>query len=122
MFIWPDVLQTMINVEREMTRYHRKKNDLNQKTIVEKLRKLPGVGVQVDHDDILVGYQGRTYWFEVKNPDKVTKDGKIQRQGPKSMTQQKQEALEMLWPGHYQIVWTLEQILEAIGYVRNENL
>ena len=93
--------------------YRRKKNDQNQKDIVAQLQKIPGVGVQIDHDDILVGYRGRTYWFEIKNPNEITKSGTLAHKS--RLTEQKQEALALLWPGHYRIVWKIEQILEDLG-------
>ena len=44
------------------------KIDRNQGDIVSALRKIPGISVETGHDDILVGYKGRTWWFEVKAP------------------------------------------------------
>jgi Holliday junction resolvase len=52
------------------------KVDLNQAGIVKRLRMIPGVSV-VDTSimgkgfpDLVIGYRGRNYLFEVKNPDK----------------------------------------------------
>ena len=91
--------------------------DDNQTRIVKELRKLPGITVDLDHDDILVGYehpQGRrNYWFEVKNPDRcLNKDGKLL----KSALRPSQEKLLKEWKGQYKVVWSVKQILEEIGY------
>ena len=93
-------------------KYRTKKTDNNQKAIVAELRKIPGVSVITDHDDILVGYKGKTYWFEIKNPESITKSGRPWKD--KRQTQQKQKVLADTYNGHYQIVWTLEQILDEI--------
>ena len=94
-------------------KYHTKKTDQNQKDIVRDLRKIPGITVDLDHDDILVGYRGKTYWFEIKNPERITKAGRPWKD--KGQTQQKQGELEENWKGHYQIVWKIEQILEQLN-------
>ena len=94
-------------------KYRTKKTDNNQKAIVAELRKIPGVSVITDHDDILVGYKGKTYWFEIKNPDEVTKSGKIRR-NKSGGTQERQEKLRDTWTGHYKIVSTLKEILDEI--------
>ena len=53
-----------------MSKYVRhKKVDANQPDIVKELRKL-GYSVELDHDDIIVGHNGRTYWYEIKTGPK----------------------------------------------------
>ena len=53
--------------------------DKNQNDIVKELRKIPGLSVQLDVNDILVGYQGKTYWYEIKeNPTSAVKDSQYQ--------------------------------------------
>ena len=89
------------------------KADRNESEIVRQLRAIPGVTVETGHDDLLVGYQGKSYWFEVKNPDAVRKDGKPYAKA--NMTAKKQARLEQSWAGHYRIVSSLDQILEEIG-------
>ena len=89
-----------------------KKVDENQNQIVKALRKIPGVSVELDHDDILVGHQGRTYWFELKKPDAVSKKTGQVRESEKKDSQKR---LEKEYNGHYRIVWSLDQILEEIG-------
>ncbi|RLI49791.1 hypothetical protein DRO61_04650 [Candidatus Bathyarchaeota archaeon] len=86
--------------------------DANEKEIVKALRKIPNVTVQQGHDDLLCGYKGVTYWFEIKDPDKVfNKDGGFK----KGAIKPSQEKLLENWTGHYQIVWELDQILKAMG-------
>lgn len=83
------------------------KVDSNQADIVKALRKI--ASVELGHDDILVGYKGRTYWFEIKNADAVSKKtGKILESAKK----EGQIRLENEFKGHYRIVSSLEEILE----------
>jgi hypothetical protein len=86
--------------------------DKNEKEIVKALRTIPGVTVAVGHDDILVGYKGKTYWFEIKNPQRTKKKDGSLVEG--SLKQSQQDLLDT-WKGHYQVVHTLKEILEAIG-------
>jgi hypothetical protein len=82
--------------------------DQNQRTIVEALRQIPGIQVAVGHDDILVGYKGQTYWYEIKHPDCVSKKtGKVLDSKKKAS----QIELEKTWTGHYKIVTGLNDIL-----------
>ena len=92
---------------------HAARVDDNQNDIVKELRKLEGVQVELNHDDILVGYNGFTFWFEVKNQSAVSTRTHLVRESAKKESQKR---LENEWPGHYRIVWKLEQILEDIGY------
>ncbi len=96
-----------------MQKYRRNaKIDNNQNAIVKALRKLLGVTVQVEHDDILVGHKGKTYWYEIKSPDAVSKKtGKIND----SFLKPSQIKLLKEWRGHYKIVWSIEQILEDLS-------
>ena len=80
------------------------KIDANQPEIVKALRKIPGVTVELGMDDILVGYQGVTYWYEIKVSEK-------------SVVKPSQVKLLEEWKGHYKIVWNLEMILEDIGMI-----
>jgi len=96
-----------------MTKYRRAaKVDANQPAIVKELLQIPGVSVQVGMDDILVGYQGRDYWYEIKNPATVSKKKKKVRE---SAIKDSQKSLKAEWRGHYRIVWKVEQILEDLG-------
>jgi len=97
--------------------HHPRRNqrvDNNQKMIVDALRTIPGVSVEPGHDDILVGYNrtGLTYWYEIKNEDAVSKKtGAIK---PSELTKTERDRI-LTWPGHYRVVWKLEQILEDMG-------
>ena len=87
------------------------KIDKNQPEIVEALRKIPGVKVQVGMDDILVGYKKKNYWFEIKEPETVSKvTGQVQE----SKIKPSQHKLREHWTGHYSIVWDINQILAEI--------
>ncbi len=78
--------------------------DANQPEIVEALRAIPGVSVELGHDDILVGYKGLTYWYELKESKPTN-----------SQIKPDQYRIWETFTGHYKIVWTLDQILEDIG-------
>ena len=86
------------------------KVDANQPDIVKALRKMPGVSVEVGHDDIIVGYRGLTYWYEIKEPGTVCANGEI-RESAKKPSQRK---LEAEWTGHYRIITSIDDILSDI--------
>ena len=88
------------------------KADRNEKDIVKMLKLIPGIQVQTGHDDILIGFKGKTYWFEIKNPDEVNKDGRPTNKS--TQTAKKQAMLEQEWTGHYRIISTLKEILDEI--------
>ena len=95
-----------------MTRRFAKKIDANQNDIVDALRKIPGVYVELDHDDFLCGYNDKTYWFELKCESAVSKvTGEIKPSAKKI----RQIRLENTWTGHYKIVWNIDQILKEMG-------
>ena len=85
--------------------------DENQPEIVNQLRQL-GCSVQTGMDDILVGYRGKTYWFELKDPEKAVskKTGEILD----SQIKPSQVRLKNQWRGHYSIVHSIEQIMNEI--------
>ena len=84
-----------------MSKYRRAaKVDANQGAIVKELRGL-GYSVALDHDDILVGYRGKTFWYEIKT-------------GPKAVVKESQKKLLKEYKGHYKIVWSTEMILTDI--------
>ncbi len=85
--------------------------DNNQKEIVEALEDIPNVSVQKGHDDLLVGHKGVTYWIEVKNPERLRKDGSMHE----NVLQDAQKKLDKDWYGHYAIVSSLDEILKIIG-------
>jgi len=93
---------------------HAKRRDENEKEIVAELRSR-GVSVMYsDEVDLIIGFRGRTYLFEVKQHDKLfLKDGVTFRAGAIKPSQSK---LMSTWRGHWSIVWSIEQILTQIGY------
>lgn len=91
------------------------KTDNNQTAIVNALLEIPGVTVEVGHDDILVGRNGRTYWYELKSDLAVSKKtGRILDSKKKS----RQKKLEAEFTGHYRIVSSLDEIICEITEVR----
>jgi hypothetical protein len=92
------------------------RTDGNQSAIVEWLRALPGVSVAVEHDDIIVGYQGRNYWFEVKNPETCFLADGITFTA--TAIKKSQSKIRATWSGQYEIVWSVEQILKTIEFNR----
>jgi hypothetical protein len=90
------------------------KIDQCQPGFVKRLRKLPGVTVAVSHDDILVGYKGKTFWIELKDEDEAVskKTGLLLD----SALKDSQKDLLRDWTGHYAVCWKFEQILEQIGF------
>lgn len=87
--------------------------DENQPHIVASLRKLNGVTVELDCNDILVGYKGRNYFIEIKDPSKtLRKDGRIKT----DIFKKSQIDLMRSWKGQYSICWTFMDCLDVIGY------
>jgi len=95
-------------------RYQVKNTDDNEKDIVAALRKIPGVKVQTDVNDILVGYRGDNFWIEIKNPAEVDKEGRPYKR-KNCKTYEKQKNLLEHWTGNYRICTTLDQVLAEIG-------
>ena len=94
-----------------MAKYRRAARvDKNQTAIVKTLRKM-GFSVMVGHDDILVGYRGNTYWYELKEPEQIlTKSGEIKT----SALKDSQKKLLQTWKGHYAVVWNVKEIIDDI--------
>jgi hypothetical protein len=91
--------------------------DCNQSDIIRTLRDIPGVSVELGHDDFLVGYGGQTYWFECKTIDAVSKrTGKV---NDSEITPSERRRLDT-FTGHYSMIWTIDQVLEQIGIVKGE--
>ena len=84
--------------------------DSNQAALVKELRQM-GLSVAVTSSlghgfpDIVVGWQGRTFCFEVKNPDKPP--------SARALTKDEQEFRDT-WKGHLAVVMTLDDCLKAI--------
>jgi len=90
------------------------KIDINQPQIVKGLRSIPGVTVELNHDDLLVGYQGVTRWYEIKSELAVSrKTGKVLESGIKPS----QKKLRAEWKGHYKIVASINEILKDMGII-----
>ena len=90
--------------------------DSNQKDIIDILETIPALAVKTGHDDILVGFRGRNYWFEIKNPDSINKKtGDIKE----SWIREGQKKIKEEWRGQYDIVTSLDEILHIIGVVKN---
>jgi hypothetical protein len=93
-------------------KHDRSKVDENQASIVTSLRKIPGIVIVVGHDDFLLGYKGKTMWYEVKHPSEISKrTGKLLE----SAIKPSQQWLLDNYTGHYRIIWELEQILKELG-------
>ncbi len=91
------------------------KRDSNEALIVKELAKIPGLNVIQGHDDILIGYKGETYWYEIKNPSELNKAGELTHKNRK--TEKKQLELADNFTGHYRIVSTLDEILMDLGII-----
>ena len=95
-----------------MTQYRQAaRTDENQNEIVKQLRD-HGCSVQTGMDDLLVGYKGRNYWIEIKDPSKTKKKNGDYKAGAIKNSQQK---LLKEWRGHYSICCSFEEILEEIN-------
>ena len=91
------------------------RRDANEKKIISQLRAVPGVSImQCSEIDLIVGFKGHNFLFELKNPDTAfLADGITFKKGAIKESQSK---IRRTWQGHYNIVTSLEQILEDINY------
>ena len=82
--------------------------DANQAEIVKTIREVPVLSVEILKlpVDIAVGYQGRTYLFEIKVPKRPKRRSKRQRDFIAG------------WTGHCSVVTSAEEILAELGLVR----
>ena len=89
-------------------RYSR--SDSNHVEIASRLRLHPGVSVWETQDvgggfgDVVVGYAGRNWMFEIKRP------------GHEGELTAAENLFRERWHGHYAVVSSVEQILDGIGY------
>lgn len=89
-----------------------KKVDKNQPTIVEQLRKIPGVSVAHTHmigeglPDIVVGHRQRNYWIEIKDPNQPPSKRKLTPD---------EEKWHQQWTGHVAVAETVTDILKIIN-------
>ena len=103
-----------------MSKYRRAaKIDNNQNEIVKALRKMHGVSVKVGMDDILVGFNGKNYWYELKSASTVSKKTGGVRESAKKKSQIK---LEESWTGQYTIVSSLDEIINQLYHQPMEPL
>jgi hypothetical protein len=93
-----------------MPRTRADKIDDNQKGIVKDLRRL-GFSVEPGHDDILVGHNNKTWWFEIKCDD-LGRDYVLF-----SAITEYQRGLTKKYRGQYHIVTNTEQILKILGHI-----
>lgn len=94
------------------------KIDANQPVIVEKLRGIPGITVETEKDDILCGYKGFTFWYELKNPETACskKTGKILE----SEIKPDQKRIRATFTGHYKIVSSFGEIWRDMQLITNK--
>lgn len=89
--------------------------DGNQKQIVKELRQIPGclvtstAGVGKGFPDIVVGYQGMNYLFEIKDPEKPP--------NKRRLTKHEHEFHEA-WTGQVSVIHTTEEAMEIMGIKR----
>lgn len=89
---------------------YKKKVDSNQSEIVNKLREV-GFSVEVDHDDILVGWVGFNFWYELKSKDALSKKtGEVLE----SSKRDSQKTLDKTWKGHRKYVSSFQEIFNDI--------
>lgn len=86
------------------------KIDNNQTEIVKALREIPGVSVEVGHDDIIIGVFGFNFWIELKDERALDKDGNIRE----SEIKPSQKVLRDTFKGQYDICSSFQQIFDII--------
>ncbi len=92
---------------------YRARVDANQPGIVAALRKLPGVTAHPTaalgrgFPDVAVGYAGRSYLFELKDPSKPPSARKLTPD---------EEAFHTTWTGHVEVALTWQDIAKAIRH------
>ncbi len=89
------------------------RTDANQKPLVAQMRALPGVSVAITSGvgdgfpDLVVGYDGKTFLLEVKDPAKPLSARKLTKD---------QEKWHGGWKGQVAVVMTFEDCVRVIGY------
>lgn len=89
--------------------------DDNQKQIVGELRQLPGctvtstAGVGNGFPDIVVGYQGINYLFEIKDPAKPPSARKLTEH---------EHRFHEAWTGQISVIQATEEAMEIMGIKR----
>jgi hypothetical protein len=88
-----------------------KRVDDNQKELVRRMRLIPNLTVAHIHTigqgvpDLLVGYRGKNYLFEVKDPTK--------RPSARKLTEA-EEKFHQQWTGTIHVVMTLDDVLDVL--------
>lgn len=86
--------------------------DDNQKDLVDELRQVPGVSIQHLHaqgmgcPDILAGWRGANYLFEIKDPSK--------RPSERTLTPM-QERWHLQWSGQVNVIHSADDALKIMG-------
>ena len=89
-----------------------RKTDANHKTIIDQLRRIPGISVFSTHTigkgfpDIVTGYKGSNYLFEIKDGTKVKSAQKLTEDEVKFHTK---------WNGQINIITTFEEAITIMG-------
>lgn len=89
-----------------------KRTDSNQKKIMDMCRSIPTLSVFSTHTigkgfpDIIIGYRGKNYLFEIKDGEK-----------PKSATKltEAEREFHRRWNGHVAIAYSFDDILNALN-------
>ena len=89
-----------------------RKADDNQASLVKQMRQIPGLKVVHTHTvgkgmvDLICGFSGRNYMFEIKDPSKPPSARKLT---PDEI------AFHANWTGHICIVETIDDVLREIN-------
>lgn len=86
--------------------------DGNHREIINALESIPGISVKSvatikKFVDIIVGYKGRNFLFELKDPKKPPSARKL-TPGEKEFQEK--------WTGQSQVALSVEEILQVIGF------
>lgn len=86
----------------------RARTDANQSSIVDALRQIPGVSVEIINDafDILVGFKKVSYVIELKDGAKSASRKKLRP---------RQEKFRDTWTGQWDKCENLNDVLKVIG-------
>jgi len=94
-------------------RVHACKKDVNQTSIEEDLKSLPGISFSDTSKlgdgfpDLVVGFRNVNYLFEIKNPDMPPSKRKLT---------DKEAKFQARWSGQYSVCCRTSEILEVINY------
>ena len=93
-----------------MSPHYAARVDTNHREIVDGLRRVGATVASTaalgkDRPDVLVGFRGRNYWLEIKNPARGRRDA------------EQHDDWHAAWNGQVAVVWTLWEALTVIGAV-----